>query len=128
MKYLFFCYFLVFCCLINNFKGQECFPMCVYGICNNGECLCMQGYTGDDCTKEVPIDHSLSNVTVGIILATTALIGFFTGYSLFYFCYSHICHKDEEDEGEREFKEETIEKWEIKKKGSKDDSDEDATL
>lgn len=128
MKYLFFCYFLVFCSLINYLKGQECFPMCVYGICNNGECLCMQGYTGDDCTKEIHIDRSLNNLTLVIFLIISAFFGFFAGYSLFYFCYSNICHKEEDDEGEREFKEETIEKWEIKKKGENDDSDEDSNL
>lgn len=108
-----FIYFFLFINLIFGILSQECNPSCVYGICNDGECLCMQGYTGNDCNKEIPKDNSLSYLFVAIILGSFAAFGNAVGYGLFYVLIGM--------RGEDEVREESVEKWEEKRLTSEEE-------
>lgn len=44
-----------------------CSMGCVYGTCNNGTCNCWPGYSGSNCTTEIPT--SFVNPNLGINLA-----------------------------------------------------------
>ncbi len=108
----FICFFL-FINLFFEAITQECNPSCVYGICNDGECLCMQGYTGNDCDRKIPKDYSLNYLFVAIIFVSFAAFGSGVGYGIFYLV---IGLKSED-----EVKEESIEKWEEKRVSSEEE-------
>ena len=107
-----FIYFFLFLNLFFEAITQECNLSCVYGICNDGECLCMQGYTGSDCNRKIPKD-SLNYLFVVIIFASFAAFGSAVGYGIFYLV---IGLKNED-----EVKEESIEKWEEKRDSSEEE-------
>ena len=108
-----FLYFFLFSNLFFEAITKECNPSCVYGICNDGECLCMQGYTGSDCNRKIPKDYSLNYLFVVIIFASFAAFGSAVGYGIFYLV---IGLKNED-----EVKEESIEKWEEKRDSSEEE-------
>ncbi len=87
-------------------KSNKCDPECINGFCNNGECLCLQGYTGNSCESKVMdiinlrwYEKHLTLAFVIVSLIIDFILGIVAGY-LLYLCVKG-CKKDNSNEPEQ---------------------------